>query len=165
MRVPSITEARTMETIVINLTCSYSDLSTMFHKDQRAYNTQIRATMVNRTERERERAWTESVFDTCIPSYNRIIYSIISSNSRLSSKELRWTTIMRKIHLSTRLEETNTVDHFARNCIVRHFHRVIYMCTSLLVTSSLREGEGERRELEFLRARRMHEAGCPGCQG
>lgn len=55
MRVPSITEARTMETIVINLTCSYSDLSTMFHKDQRAYNTQIRATMVNRTERERER--------------------------------------------------------------------------------------------------------------
>lgn len=34
---------------------------------------------------------------------------------------------MRKIHLSTRLEETNTVDHFARNCIVRHFHRVIYI--------------------------------------
>lgn len=62
---------------------------------------------------------------------------------------------------------TNTVDHFARNCIVRHFHRVIYIyvSSSLLVTSSLGEGEGERRELEFLRARRMHEAGCPGCQG
>lgn len=94
----------------------------MFHKDQRAYNTQIRATMVNGTERD--------VFDTCTPSYNRIMCSIISSNSRLSSKELRWTMTRFICPCLPSLEEITGVDHFARNCIVRHFHRVAYIYIS-----------------------------------
>lgn len=84
MRVPSITEARTIE-IVINLTCSYSDLSTMFHKDQRAYNTQIRATMVNRTEREREsgqRASLTLVYPRIIGLYTALFRVIHDCRAR-----------------------------------------------------------------------------------